>query len=89
MHAEQWEKAEPSSRGGEARTEPGNGHYGLGQVYMSTKRFPEAVSAISPAATPSPRTPRAAPATTWRRSARLDDEIRALEDEKTLLVSGV
>jgi Tfp pilus assembly protein PilF len=89
MHAEQWEKAEAEFHAA-VKLEPSleMGHYGLGQVYMNTKRFPEAVSAYLACRD-------AFTANTARRATNdldaqraLDDEIRSLEDEKTLLVSG-
>src|SRR4029077_5785370 len=46
MHAEQWDKAEAEFKNAvklEATLEMA--HYGLGQVYMNTKRFPAAVIA--------------------------------------------
>jgi tetratricopeptide (TPR) repeat protein len=89
MHAEQWEKAEAEFRAA-VKLEPTleMGHYGLGQVYMNTKRFPDAVRAYLACRD-------AFTANTARRASNdmeaqraLDDEIRSLEDEKTLLVSG-
>jgi tetratricopeptide (TPR) repeat protein len=89
MHAEQWDKAEAEFRAA-VKLEPSleMGHYGLGQVYMATKRFSEAVSAYLACRD-------AFTANTARRAGNdieaqraLDDEIRALEDEKALLVSG-
>jgi tetratricopeptide (TPR) repeat protein len=63
-------------------------HYGLGQVYMATKRFPAAVSAYLACRD-------AVIANTAKRATNdleaqraLDDQIRSLEDEKTLLISG-
>ena len=46
MHAEQWDKAEAEFQAA-IKLEPSleMGHYGLGQVYMDTKRLPEAVRA--------------------------------------------
>jgi len=46
MHAEQWDKAEAEFQWA-IKLEPPleMAHYGLGQVYMATKRFPEAVKA--------------------------------------------
>jgi Tfp pilus assembly protein PilF len=89
MHAEQWEKAEAEFHAA-VKLEPSleMGHYGLGQVYMNTKRFPEAVRAYLACRD-------AFTANTARRASNdmeaqraLDDEIRSLEEEKTLLVSG-
>jgi tetratricopeptide (TPR) repeat protein len=63
-------------------------HYGLGQVYMATKKYPLAVTAYlgcRDAVTANG----AKHATNDQEAQRqLDDQIRVLEDEKTLLVSG-
>jgi Flp pilus assembly protein TadD len=89
MHAEQWGKAEAEFVEAiklEASLEMA--HYGLGQVYMATKRFPEAVKAYLGCRD-------AFVSNTARRANNdldamraLDEEIRSLEDEKTLLVTG-
>jgi tetratricopeptide (TPR) repeat protein len=89
MHAELWDKAEAEFQAA-TKLEPSleMAHYGLGQVYMATKRFPEAVKAYLACRD-------AFVSNTARRATNdlsamraLDDEIRSLEDEKTLLVSG-
>ncbi len=89
MHAEQWDKAEAEFHAA-VRLEPAleMAHYGLGQVFMNTKRFPEAVGAYLACRD-------AFNANTARRANNdaeaqraLDDEIRSLEEEKTLLVTG-
>jgi tetratricopeptide (TPR) repeat protein len=89
MHAEQWDKAEAEFQSA-LKLEPSleMAHYGLGQVYMATKRYPEAVKAYLGCRD-------AFASNTARRATNdlqaqraLDDEIRSLEDEKTLLVSG-
>jgi len=89
MHAEQWDKAEAEFLAA-IKLEPSMemAHYGLGQVYMATKRFPAAVKAYIGCRD-------AFGSNTARRATNdldaqraLDDEIRSLEDEKTLLVSG-
>jgi Tfp pilus assembly protein PilF len=89
MHAEQWNKAEAEFHAA-LRLEPSleMAHYGLGQVYMSTKRFREAVSAYIGCRD-------AFTANSARRANNdveaqraLDDQIRSLEDEKTLIVTG-
>lgn len=55
MHAEHWDNARAEFKAA-IRLEPmlEMAHYGLGQVYMATKRFPEAVSVVR-------RVPRGAP----------------------------
>jgi tetratricopeptide (TPR) repeat protein len=89
MHAEHWDLAEAEFQAA-VKIEPGleMAHYGLGQVYMATKRFPAAVSAYLACRD-------ALISNTARRASNdldaqraLDDQIRSLEDEKTLLVSG-
>jgi tetratricopeptide (TPR) repeat protein len=89
MHAEQWDKAEAEFQSAiKLESSLEMAHYGLGQVYMATKRFPDAVKAYLGCRD-------AFAANAARRAANdvdaqraLDDEIRSLEDEKTLLVSG-
>lgn len=89
MHAEQWDKAEAEFQAA-LKFEPSlkMAHYGLGQVYMATKRFPAAVAAYLACRD-------AFIANTARRATNdldaqraIDDQIRSLEDEKTLLVAG-
>ena len=89
MHAERWDKAEMEFQAA-IRLEPTleMAHYGLGQVYMATKRFPAAVRAYLACRD-------AFVANTARRATndlsaqrQLDDEIRSLEDEKTLRSTG-
>jgi Tfp pilus assembly protein PilF len=89
LHAEQWDKAEAEFRGA-VKIEPTleMAHYGLGQVYMNTKRFPAAVAAYL-ACRDAFQTNLARLATHDMHAQRvLDDQIRALEDERTLLASG-
>ena len=89
MHAEQWAKAEAEFQTA-IKLEPSleMAHYGLGQVYMATKRYPDAVRAYLACRD-------AFASNTARRATNdmdaqraLDDQIRSLEDEKTLLVTG-
>jgi tetratricopeptide (TPR) repeat protein len=89
MHAEQWDKAEAEFQSA-IKLEPTleMAHYGLGQVYMATKKFPAAVRAYLACRD-------AVAANTAKRAThdqeaqrQLDDQIRSLEDEKTLIVSG-
>jgi Tfp pilus assembly protein PilF len=89
MRSEQWDKAEAEFQAA-LKLEPAleMAHYGLGQVYMNTKRFPAAVSAFigcrdAFAANSARRTTNDLDA-----QRALDDQIRMLEDEKTLQVSG-
>jgi len=89
MHTEQWDRAEAEFKAA-VKLEPTleMAHYGLGQVYMSTKRFPAAVTAYLGCrdAFLSNTARRATNDLTAQR--QLDDQIRALEDEKTLLAAG-
>ena len=89
MHAEQWDKAEAEFKAA-IKLEPTleMAHYGLGQVYMATKKYPLAVAAYL-ACRDAVAANGAKRATNDQEAQRqLDDQIRALEDEKTLLVSG-
>jgi tetratricopeptide (TPR) repeat protein len=89
MHAEQWDKAEAEFQSA-IKLEPTleMAHYGLGQVYMATKKFPAAVRAYL-ACRDAVTTNTAKRATHDQEAQRqLDDQIRSLEDEKTLIVSG-
>jgi Tfp pilus assembly protein PilF len=89
MHAEQWDKAEAEFQAA-VKLEPSleMAHYGLGQVYMATKKFPAAVRAYL-ACRDAVMSNTARQATNDLAAQRqLDDQIRSLEDEKTLLVSG-
>ena len=89
LHAEQWDKAESEFQAAR-KLEPSleMAHYGLGQVYMATKRFPAAVSAYLGCRD-------AFISNTARRATndldalrQLDDQIQSLEDEKTLIATG-
>jgi len=89
LHAEHWDNAESEFQAAlklEASLEMA--HYGLGQVYMATKRYAAAVSAYLGCrhAFISNTARRATNDLTAQR--QLDDQIRALEDEKTLLATG-
>jgi tetratricopeptide (TPR) repeat protein len=89
MHAEQWDKAAAEFQAA-IKLEPSleMAHYGLGQVYMATKKFPAAVTAYL-ACRDAVAANGAKRATNDQEAQRqLDDQIRSLEDEKTLLVSG-
>jgi Flp pilus assembly protein TadD len=89
LHAEQWDKAELEFKAA-VKLEPTLelAHYGLGQVYMNTKRFPLAVAAYL-ACRDAFTTNAALRATNDVDAERaLDDQIRSLEDERTLLATG-
>jgi Tfp pilus assembly protein PilF len=87
MHAEQWDNAKAEFQAA-IRLEPRleMAHYGLGQVYMATKRFPEAVNAyLACRGALASNMARRDDLTTKR---RLDDQIQALEGEKSMLGTG-
>jgi tetratricopeptide (TPR) repeat protein len=89
QRAEKWDLAEREFRAA-ADLEPPleMAHYGLGQVYMATKRYPGAIQAYLAC--------RQAFLSNVSRSAgdelaaqrRLDDQIQALEEERVLLNTG-
>jgi tetratricopeptide (TPR) repeat protein len=89
MHAEQWVKAEAEFQAA-IKLEPSleMAHYGLGQVYMATKRYPDAVRAYLACRDAFTSNIARRASNDMEAQRALDDEIRALEDEKTLLVSG-
>ena len=89
MHEEHWDKAEEEFKAA-IKLEPTleMAHYGLGQVYMNTKRYPAAVTAFL-ACREAFLANRASLASNDLRAQRaLDDEIQALEEERTLLTTG-
>ena len=89
MHAEQWDKAEAEfQKAIKLESSLEMAHYGLGQVYMATRRFPDAVKAYLACRD-------AVTLNTARRATndmaaqrQLDDEIRSLEDEKVIVSTG-
>jgi tetratricopeptide (TPR) repeat protein len=89
MRAEQWDKAETEFRaavGLESTLEMA--HYGLGQVYMNTKRYPAAVAAYL-ACRDAWKSNIASRASNDLAALRqIDDQIQVLEDEKVLQISG-
>ena len=89
MRAEQWDKAEREFQAA-IRLEPSleTAHYGLGQVYMATRRYADAVRAYLGCreAFTANNTRRSVDDLAVQRS--LDEQIRALEDEKTSLGGG-
>jgi Flp pilus assembly protein TadD len=89
LRAEQWDKAEVEFRAA-VKLEPTMemAHYGLGQAAMNTKRFPAAVAAYL-ACRDAFLTNRGRLATHDMHAERLlDDQIQALEDERTLQSTG-
>jgi Flp pilus assembly protein TadD len=89
LRAEHWEQAESEFRAA-VRLDPllELAHYGLGQVFMATKRFPAAVSAFIDCR--SVFTKLAARDATDRldNEKRLMDQIQQLQDQKMLLQTG-
>jgi len=89
LRAEKWDIAEREFKAAATLEPPLElAHYGLGQVYMATRRYPLAVDAYVAC--------RAAFNANVAQSAnndllaqrRLDDQIQALEEERTLLTTG-
>jgi tetratricopeptide (TPR) repeat protein len=89
LHAEQWDKAEAEFKAA-AKLEPTleMAHYGLGQVYMNTKRFPAAVTAYLACRDAFLKNLASLATHDLHAERVLDDQIRALEDERTLLATG-
>jgi Tfp pilus assembly protein PilF len=89
LHAEAWDKAEIEFQAA-IKLEPTMelAHYGLGQVYMNTRRFPAAVAAFL-ACRDAYNTNIALRATNDLGAQRaLEDQIQALEDERNMLAAG-
>jgi tetratricopeptide (TPR) repeat protein len=89
MHAEQWDKAEAEFKAA-VKLEPTleMAHYGLGQVYMNTKRFPAAVTAYLGCRDAFVANTARLATNDLAAQRQLDDQIRVLEDERTLQASG-
>jgi Flp pilus assembly protein TadD len=89
LRAEKWEKAESEFRAA-VRLDPllELAHYGLGQVFMATKRFPAAIAAFVDCR--NAFTQLAARDATHRldNEKRLMDQIQELQDQKRLLQTG-
>jgi Flp pilus assembly protein TadD len=89
LRAEQWDKAEVEFKAA-VKLEPTleMAHYGLGQVYMNTRRFPAAVAAYLACRDAFTTNISRLAANDMQAERALDDEIRNLEDERMLLASG-
>jgi Flp pilus assembly protein TadD len=89
LRAEHWEKAESEFRAA-VHLDPllELAHYGLGQVYMATKRFPAAITAFLDCR--NAFTQLSARNATQRldNEKRLTDQIQQLQDQKLLLQTG-
>ena len=89
MRLEQWESAEAEFHAA-IRLEPTleMAHYGLGQVYMATRRYPAAVHAFLDCRDAFGRVNARRAADDATRQRALDDQIQGLEDQAALLGSG-
>ena len=89
LHAEQWDKAEVEFTAA-VKLEPTleMAHYGLGQVYMNTRRFPAAVAAYLACRDAFVSNTARLASNDMQAERALDDEIRNLEDQRTLMASG-
>jgi Tfp pilus assembly protein PilF len=89
MREERWAKAESEFKDA-VKLEPSleMAHYGLGQVYMATKRYPAAVAAYLGCRGAWTANTSARASNDLSAQRQLDDQIQALEDEKTLLANG-
>jgi tetratricopeptide (TPR) repeat protein len=89
MHVEHWDRAEAEFKSAlklEANLEMA--HYGLGQVYMATKRYPAAVASYLACRDAWTANTSASASNDLSAERQLDDQIQALEDERNLLASG-
>jgi Flp pilus assembly protein TadD len=89
LHEEKWDVAEREFKAA-ARLEPSleMAHYGLGQVYMATKRFPAAIDAYLACREAFRANVALQAGHDLLAERRLDDQIQALEEERTLINSG-
>jgi Flp pilus assembly protein TadD len=89
QRAEKWDLAEREFQTA-AELEPPleMAHYGLGQVYMATKRYPAAVQAYLACRRAFQSNVAHAAGNDLAAQRRLDDQIQALEEERTLLNTG-
>jgi Flp pilus assembly protein TadD len=89
LRAEQWDKAEVEFKAA-VKLEPTleMAHYGLGQVYMNTRRFPAAVAAYLACRDAFTANISRLASNDMQAQRALDDQIRNLEDERTLMASG-
>jgi Flp pilus assembly protein TadD len=89
LRAEKWDLAEREFKSA-VQLEPAleMAHYGLGQVYMATKRFPAAVDAYAACREAFRGNVALQAGHDLLAERRLDDQIQALEEERTLINSG-
>jgi Tfp pilus assembly protein PilF len=86
LRAEKWDLAEREFKE-TVKLEPALelGHYGLGQVYMATKRYPAAVDAYQACSTAYNGNVAARASDDLLAERRVDDQVRALEDERAVI----
>jgi Tfp pilus assembly protein PilF len=86
LRAEKWDLAEREFKE-TVKLEPALelGHYGLGQVYMATKRYPAAVDAYLACRVAYNSNVAARASDDILAQRRLDDQIRTLEDERAVI----
>lgn len=89
FQAEKWEEAERELRTA-VQLDPllELAHYGLGQVYMATKRYPEAIKAYSGCREAFHENAKRDLTNQTEAERRLDDQIRALKDTLRALETG-
>jgi tetratricopeptide (TPR) repeat protein len=89
MREERWAKAEAEFKVA-VKLEPSleMAHYGLGQVYMATKRYPAAVAAYLGCRDAWSANISASASNDLSAQRQIDDQIQALEEERTLAASG-
>jgi tetratricopeptide (TPR) repeat protein len=89
MREERWAKAEAEFKDA-VKLEPSleMAHYGLGQVYMATKRYPAAVAAYLGCRDAWTANISGRASNDLSAQRQIDDQIQALEEEKTLLANG-
>src|SRR5947207_4316076 len=89
LRAEKWDLAEREFKAA-IQLEPAleMAHYGLGQVYMATKKYPAAVQAYVGCREAFTGNVARDVHNDLLKERRLDDQIQALEEERTLLNTG-
>jgi tetratricopeptide (TPR) repeat protein len=89
MREERWAKAEAEFKDA-VKLEPSleMAHYGLGQVYMATKRYPAAVAAYLGCRDAWAANISVGASNDLSAQRQIDDQIQVLEEEKTLRATG-
>jgi len=89
LHAEKWDLAEREFKAAIALEPPLEmAHYGLGQVYMATKKYPAAVQAFIGCRDAYTSNVARDVHNDLLAQRQLEDQIQALEDERTAINSG-